>query len=53
MKIRKINCPYCNIEMKYISTERIQLGRTGWIALPVSIYECPTCSKLEFFRYKK
>lgn len=49
--------------MEYIGTERIQLGRTGWIigdwdnllsgALTTSIYECPRCGRLEFFRYKK
>ncbi len=49
--------------MKYIATKRIQLGKSNiffehldnWLsgALPVSIYECPTCFKLEFFRYKK
>ncbi len=49
--------------MEYKGTKRIQLGRTGWIigdwdnllsgSLTVSIYECPKCRKLEFFRYKK
>ena len=63
MKVRKIGCPYCGVAMKYIGTKRIQLGKSNiffehldnWLsgALPVSIYECPTCSKLEFFRYKK
>ncbi|MBR3421721.1 MAG: hypothetical protein IKG98_06630 [Ruminococcus sp.] len=63
MKIRKIGCPYCNVLMEYKGTKRIQLGRTGWIigdwdnllsgSLTVSIYECPKCRKLEFFRYKK
>ncbi|SFW40448.1 hypothetical protein SAMN02910280_2346 [Ruminococcus flavefaciens] len=41
----------------------MQLGRTGFIigdidnlfsgALTTSIYECPKCGKLEFFRFKK
>ncbi len=63
MKIRTIFCPYCNIQMKYRSTERIQLGQSGiifehldhWLSghLTVSIYECPNCGRLEFFRYKK
>ena len=62
MKTRKIGCPYCNVLMKYMGTKRIQLGRTGLIirdldnflsgSLTVSIYECPKCSKLEFFRKK-
>ncbi|WP_164170122.1 hypothetical protein [Ruminococcus flavefaciens] len=63
MKIRTIYCPYCNVQMKYMGTKRIQLGRTGFIiggwdnllsgALTASIYECPKCGKLEFFRFKK
>ena len=56
MKIRKIYCLYCNILMEYTGTYRIQLGGTNTIILkrlPVSIYECPKCGKLEFFRYKK
>ena len=46
MKVRKINCPYCNIAMKYVGTKRIQLGKSNMIfehldnwlsgALPVS-----------------
>jgi DNA-directed RNA polymerase subunit RPC12/RpoP len=56
MKIRKISCPYCNIFMEYTGTYRIQLGGTNTILLhrlPTSIYECPRCGKLEFFRFKK
>ncbi len=63
MKVRNINCPYCNVAMKYMGTKRIQLGKSGlifehldqWLsgALTASIYECPRCGKLEFFRYKK
>ena len=63
MKIRTIYCPYCNVLMKYMGTKRIQLGRTGFIigdldnllsgSMSTSIYECPKCGKLEFFRFKK
>lgn len=63
MKVRKIYCPYCDVLMDYRGTKRLQLGRTGLIfgdldnilsgALTASIYECPRCGKLEFFRYKK
>ena len=63
MKIQAINFPYCHVLMKYKGTKRIQLGRTGWVmgawdnllsgALTASIYECPECRKLEFFRFKK
>lgn len=63
MKVRRISCPYCNVLMKYIGTKRIQLGKSGliiehldqWLsgALTASIYECPECGKLEFFKYRK
>jgi hypothetical protein len=49
--------------MGYLGVKTIQLGSAGWIigdldnllsgSLKVSIYECPNCRKLEFFRYKK
>lgn len=55
----KYTCPRCNEEMQYLSRERIQLGKTGWVlgdlpnllsgALEVEIYVCPKCRKLEFF----
>ncbi len=45
--------------MQYLSREKIQLGKTGWVlgdlpnllsgALEVQIYVCPKCRKLEFF----
>ena len=56
MKIRKISCPYCNILMEYTGTYRIRLGGTNNVmlkTLPVSIYECTKCGKLEYFRFKK
>ena len=63
MKIRNISCPYCKVKMEYTGTKRIQLGKSNvifehldhWLsgALPVSIYECPQCGKLEFFSYRK
>ena len=44
--------------MQYLSRERLQLGKTGWVlgdlpnllagALDVEIYVCPLCRKLEF-----
>lgn len=59
-KIRKIDCPYCGIPMKYLGAERIQLGKWSLLfehadnffsgVLRVQIYECPHCHKLEFFR---
>ena len=45
--------------MQYLSREKLQLGKTGWVlgdlpnllsgALEVQIYVCPKCRKLEFF----
>ena len=57
--MNKFSCPKCNEDMQYLSRERIQLGKTGWIlgdlpnllsgALEVEIYVCPKCRKLEFY----
>ena len=45
--------------MQYLSREKLQLGKTGWVlgdlpnllsgALEVQILVCPKCRKLEFF----
>jgi hypothetical protein len=45
--------------MQYLSREKLQLGKTGWVlgdlpnllsgALEVKIFVCPKCRKLEFF----
>lgn len=57
--MEKMNCLRCGSEMKYLTCESIQLGKTGWIlgdlpnliagALKTDIYICPQCRKLEFF----
>ena len=57
--MNKYTCSRCNDEMQYLSRERIQLGKTGWVlgdipnllsgALEVEIYVCPKCRKLEFY----
>ena len=54
-----MNCLRCNTEIKFLSKEKLQLGKTGWLlgdlpnlvagALEVDIYRCPTCKRLEFF----
>lgn len=54
-----MHCLRCNTELKFLAKERIQLGKTGWVlgdlpnlvagALPVDIFVCPACRKLEFF----
>lgn len=57
--MKTINCLRCDIPMRYIRTEKLQLGQTGWLlgdlpnllagALEVELYTCPNCGKLEFF----
>ncbi len=54
-----MSCLRCGEEMQYLSREKLQLGKTGWVlgdlpnllsgALEVQIYVCPKCRKLEFF----
>ena len=54
-----MNCLRCHTEMKFLTKEKLQLGKTGWIlgdlpnlmagALEVNIFACPSCQKLEFF----
>lgn len=54
-----MNCLRCNTEIKFLSKEKLQLGKTGWLlgdlpnlvagALEVDIYRCPVCKRLEFF----
>ena len=56
---REISCLRCGGKMKFIGTEKLQLGQTGWIlgdlpnllagAIEVDIYTCPACKKVEFF----
>ena len=58
--MRNLNCLRCYVEMRYISTEKIQLGQTGWIlgdlpnlvagAMEADIYCCPRCGKIELFQ---
>lgn len=57
--MKEIFCLRCEKNMRYIKTEKIQLGETGWIlddlpnllagAIDVDIYTCPACGKIEFF----
>lgn len=54
-----MKCLRCGEDMQYLSREKIQLGKTGWVlgdlpnllsgALEVQIFVCPRCRKLEFF----
>ena len=54
-----MKCLRCGEDMQYLSRERLQLGKTGWVlgdlpnllsgALEVQILVCPKCRKLEFF----
>ena len=55
-----MKCLRCGQEMNHMSDQKIHLGQTGWLlgdwpnllagALEVSIYVCPSCGKLEFYR---
>ena len=57
--MRSITCPHCAEEMRFVTREQLQLGKTGWLlgdlpnliagALEVEIHMCPSCRKLEFF----
>ena len=57
---KTMNCLRCGAKMRFLSTEKIQLGQTSLLlgmwgnvaagALRVGIYGCPDCGKLEFFR---
>ena len=54
-----MKCLRCGETMRYIKTENLQLGKTGWVlgdlpnlwagAMEVCIYSCPNCGKLEFY----
>ena len=54
-----MKCLRCGEDMQYLSREKLQLGKTGWVlgdlpnllsgALQVQIYVCPKCRQLEFF----
>lgn len=54
-----MRCLRCGHTMELWRREKLQLGQTGWItgewgnllagALPVDIWLCPHCGKLEFY----
>lgn len=58
--MKNLTCLRCNSQMNYISSEKIQLGQTGWIlgdlpnllagSIEVDIYSCSKCGKIEFFQ---
>ena len=57
--MKQLTCPRCEAPMQFLTRERIQLGKTGWIlgdlpnlfagALETEIFVCPECRKLEFY----
>lgn len=57
---RQLNCLRCGAEMRFVMREKVQLGQTGWVlgdlpnliagAMPVDLYACPDCGKLELFQ---
>ena len=56
---QNVTCLRCGTVMNHALTEHIQLGKTSFLlgdwpniiagAIPVEIYCCPKCGKLEFF----
>ena len=60
MKERDLKCLRCGEKMKYIKTENIQLGKTGWFlgdlpnlvagAMELDIFSCVNCGKVEFYQ---
>ena len=60
---KSLECLRCSVKMKRLGTEKLQLGQTGWLmgdlpnllagSLEVTIYSCPACGKLEFFRVEE
>lgn len=57
--VSELNCLRCGNSMKYIKSEKIQLGQYGLFlgdvsnyiagALETDIYKCDECGKFEFF----
>lgn len=57
--MKQLTCLRCGEPMQFLTRERIQLGKTGWIlgdlpnlfagALETEILVCPMCHKLEFY----
>lgn len=60
MSEKSMNCLRCGAKMRFLSTEKLQLGQASLLlgmwgnvaagSLKVGIYGCPDCGKLEFFR---
>jgi len=58
--VHKLKCLRCDVPMKFVKRENVQLGKTGWVigdwgnllagALDVAIFTCPECGKLELFQ---
>ena len=59
---KDFQCLRCGTNMKYIGTEKFQLGKTGFFlgdlpnllagAMKLSVYHCPSCGKVEFFSFE-
>lgn len=59
MAEKDMNCLRCGAKMRFLSTEKLQLGQASLLiglwgnlaagSLRVGIYGCPDCGKLEFF----
>lgn len=57
---KSMGCLRCQTPMRYLKTEKLQFGQTGWItgdlpnllagAMEADIYCCPNCGKIELYR---
>ena len=57
-----LKCLRCGEGMQYLGTEDFQLGKTGFFlgdlpnllagAMRLSVYQCPSCGKVEFFSFE-
>ncbi len=55
-----ILCLRCQVPMKFLKKEKLQLGQTGWFlgdlpnllagSLETAIYTCPKCGKIELYQ---
>ncbi len=58
--MRDLKCLRCDSQMRFVKSEKIQLGQTGWFlgdlpnlisgAMETAIYACPNCGKIELFQ---
>lgn len=57
---REVDCLRCGLPMKYLKRDNIHMGKSSWFgkdvanrdedAIPVDMYVCRHCGKIEFFQ---